>query len=280
MKTIINSHKATPQEAIDFAQHLLQKFPLNKAYQICIEFSSKNSVGKNAWGRAKNWNYTKLCIHLEIALGFSKERRDLPGLLHTLAHEYCHALQYDRGEEGDCAEADKFADQIVPEFLSLSPQGSSGSTASQIALKETARTGVATRDLPTLQRRTPMIQKIKAHPATPQEAIDFFNHLLNSFPITNQRQCIIEFISTNSTGRHAHGRAFHWPVMGTIYLEVALGNARERRPLARVLHTVAHEYCHALQYDQDRPADCKEADKFGDMEAGDFLKKQEKAQLA
>lgn len=116
-----------------------------------------------------------------------------------------------------------------------------------------------------------MIQKIKAHPATPTEATQFIAHLLHSFPLNNQRQFVIEFISTNNTGRHAHGRAFHWPVMGTIYLEVALGNRRERRPLNKVLHTIAHEYCHALQYDQDRPACCTEADQFGDKEAPKFL---------
>ena len=117
MKTIINAHKATPQEAIQFAQHLLQKFPLNKAYQICIEFSSKNSIGRHAWGRAKQWNFTCFCIHLEIALGTSKERRRLANVLHTLAHEYCHALQYDQDHPADCKEADEFGSKEVPKFL-------------------------------------------------------------------------------------------------------------------------------------------------------------------
>jgi len=117
MKTIFLAHKATPQEAIQFTQHLLDTFPLTKTHQICIEFSSKNSIGRQAWGRAKNWNYTCLCIHLEIALGFSKERRPLAKVLHTVAHEYCHALQYDQEKPACCKEADLFADKEVALFL-------------------------------------------------------------------------------------------------------------------------------------------------------------------
>jgi len=50
-----------------------------------------------------------------------------------------------------------------------------------------------------------------------------------------------------------------------------LGFSKERRPLAKVLHTIAHEYCHALQYDQEKPASCTEADQFGEQEAPKFL---------
>jgi len=124
-----------------------------------------------------------------------------------------------------------------------------------------------------------MIQKIKTHKATPEEAIQFIQHLTKKFPLTNQRQLVIEFLSTNSTGRHAHGRAFHWPVMGTIYIEVALGTRKERRPLSGLLHTIAHEYCHALQYDQERAACCKEADLFGKKEVVAFLREIEGSTL-
>ena len=121
---------------------------------------------------------------------------------------------------------------------------------------------------------------INAHKATPEEAIQFTQYLLQKFPIITKKQITIEFRPTNSIGRGNWGRTHNYQFNNTIFLELALGFSKERRPLSGLLHTIAHEYCHALQYDQDRIACCKEADKFGDMEAGDFLKKQEKAQLA
>ena len=116
MKTIIRNHPATSQEAIQFTQHLLQSFPITTRRQITIEFRSTNSIGRGNWGMAHDYKFNNT-LFLELALGTSKERRDLQDLLHTIAHEYCHALQHDQEKPASCTEADLFGDKEVPKFL-------------------------------------------------------------------------------------------------------------------------------------------------------------------
>lgn len=117
---------------------------------------------------------------------------------------------------------------------------------------------------------------LRHHPATPEEAIEFANHLFSAYPVTTRRQIAIEFRSGNSAGRNAWGRAYDYTVNNTIYLDIVLGTAKERRPLPDLLRTIGHEYCHALQYDQGKPADCEEANKFGIKESQAFLKRIER----
>ena len=89
MKTIFLNHPATPQEATQFAQHLLQKFPLSQTNQISIEF--------------------------------------LPDLLKALGHEYCHALQHDQDRDACCVEADEFGWRESKKYLNLTEKRNSGS---------------------------------------------------------------------------------------------------------------------------------------------------------
>jgi len=116
MKTIFLTHKATPQEAIQFTQYLLQSFPITTRRQITTEFRSTNSIGRDNWGMAHDYKCNNT-IFLELALGTTKDRRSLPDLLHTIAHEYCHALQYDQEKPASCTEANLFADKEVPRFM-------------------------------------------------------------------------------------------------------------------------------------------------------------------
>lgn len=119
-KIIILDHPAVSPDAISFFHHLLNKFPLSQANQISIEFLPRNSIGKRAYGRCYYVKARNLNIWIRIALGSSKERRQLPDLLKTIGHEYCHALQHDQDRPADCQEADEFGKKEVPKFLKVS----------------------------------------------------------------------------------------------------------------------------------------------------------------
>ena len=127
MKTIFLNHPATPQEATQFAQHLLQKFPLSQTNQISIEFLPRNSIGKLAYGRCYYVKTKNLNVWIRIALGSSKERRQLPDLLKALGHEYCHALQHDQDRDACCVEADEFGWRESKKYLNLTEKRNSGS---------------------------------------------------------------------------------------------------------------------------------------------------------
>lgn len=59
--------------------------------------------------------------HMKVALGTPKAARPAEKVLHTIAHEYKHALQHDEDAPMNCIEANSFAAYVVPHFLQDRP---------------------------------------------------------------------------------------------------------------------------------------------------------------
>lgn len=109
----------TPVLYQDFVDYLIATYPLKKTKHLIWEFMNREWCGGNKIGYSytvedEGFYYTTC----EVAMGSKAKPFDNEKVLLIAAHEYCHAMQYDLGEEGNCVEADAFADQVVPEFLS------------------------------------------------------------------------------------------------------------------------------------------------------------------
>lgn len=124
-----NAPKSTPEVVLDFTKYLTENFPLTRTKFLHWGVIQRERVGKNVIGLAAQMETgaTLTWIRLDVALGFSTKPFDIYKVLHTAAHEYKHALQYDHMKPGtvensttemrSCIEADAFATQVLPLFL-------------------------------------------------------------------------------------------------------------------------------------------------------------------
>jgi len=116
--------KNTPQAYIDFVDFLVSTYPLRNTSHLIWEFTNRPEVAHKAWGINYNATYDgQKCTTCNVAMGSLKMPRPIEKVLHTIAHEYRHAMQYDIGLEGDCTEADKFADKVAKAYIWLDPTG-------------------------------------------------------------------------------------------------------------------------------------------------------------
>lgn len=117
----------TPAKVLALLNYLQSTHPLTSTHHTNINFENRPNVMRNAVGfTSPGVHNGKLYISLTVGLGFKKTPGPLTEVLDTLAHEYCHAMQFDAamlaGDEavakyGDCIEANAFAKKVMPEFL-------------------------------------------------------------------------------------------------------------------------------------------------------------------
>ena len=114
----------TPPILIEFTHYLSKTYPLVSTKHLNWEFQNRYLCAKGASGFAFTSTYKEhRGTTLKVALGFRKEQRPIEKLLHTIAHEYKHALHFEtpgrkRGHISDAEEleAAKFAEEVVPNF--------------------------------------------------------------------------------------------------------------------------------------------------------------------
>lgn len=90
---------------------------------------------------------------------------------------------------------------------------------------------------------------IESTTSTPKEALQLTQYLITNYPVTSFTKGWIKFVNrgylkgcaTGLASRHEN----HW-----VDLTVTLGFKTSRRSVKAVCHTLAHEYKHALQFDQ------------------------------
>jgi hypothetical protein len=94
---------------------------------------------------------------------------------------------------------------------------------------------------------------IAAPPTTPAILLGFVHYLSSTHPLHNTKHLYWIFQNRDLCAKGAKGFACAGTYKGLKYttLRIALGFLRSQRTEQELLHTVAHEYKHALQYDAD-----------------------------
>lgn len=121
-----------------------------------------------------------------------------------------------------------------------------------------------------------MTSTLYAPAHTPGKVLSLLKHLQAHFPLTNTHHMNIYFENRPNVRHHAMGFASPGVHNGRLYtnLHIGLGFKKTPRPLTEVLDTLAHEYRHAIQYDNATLGDDTDIAKYGDcVEAFEFAAK-------
>lgn len=123
MKPIIayKAHYSAPPQAKLFLDFLLTNHQTANTGRIQVELKATTWKKKNGCCVAQEFRGS---IHdtIRVSVGTKEKPRSTPHILRTLAHEYCHVMQFDtleglKYDPSMCVEANAFASRVVPEFL-------------------------------------------------------------------------------------------------------------------------------------------------------------------
>lgn len=132
----------------------------------------------------------------------------------------------------------------------------------------------------TSSSKTETVIKIRPRPNTPEIVLRLIHYLHATYPLHLTKYLYWEFYNRDMAAHHAVGFAGSGEYKGFVYttLKIALGYRTSRIPVANLLHTVAHEFMHAIQYDREvkekrttSKARDEEADRFADEVINQFL---------